>query len=60
MAYVYGYEPKGYISAVKIKEMGITVAVGNPPYQDEGSSGGTNDAPIQKDRLRPLDGYPQE
>lgn len=30
----------------KIKEMGITVAVGNPPYQDEGGSGGTNDAPI--------------
>lgn len=23
--------------------MGITVAVGNPPYQDEGGSGGTND-----------------
>ncbi len=30
----------------KIKTMGITVAVGNPPYQDEGGSGGTNDAPI--------------
>lgn len=30
----------------KIKKMGITVAVGNPPYQDEGGSGGTNDAPI--------------
>lgn len=30
----------------KLKEMGITVAVGNPPYQDEGGSGGTNDAPI--------------
>ena len=33
----------------KIKEMGITVAVGNPPYQDEGGSGGTNDAPIFQD-----------
>lgn len=30
----------------KLKNMGITVAVGNPPYQDEGGSGGTNDAPI--------------
>lgn len=30
----------------KYKAMGITVAVGNPPYQDEGGSGGTNDAPI--------------
>lgn len=30
----------------KIKAMGITIAVGNPPYQDEGGSGGTNDAPI--------------
>lgn len=30
----------------KIKKMGITVAMGNPPYQDEGGSGGTNDAPI--------------
>lgn len=29
--------------------MGITVAVGNPPYQDEGGSGGTNDAPIYQD-----------
>jgi len=33
----------------KIKTMGITVAVGNPPYQDEGGSGGTNDAPIYQD-----------
>ena len=33
----------------KIKEMGITVAVGNPPYQDEGGSGGTNDAPIYQE-----------
>lgn len=33
----------------KIKEMGITVVVGNPPYQDEGGSGGTNDAPIFQD-----------
>ena len=33
----------------KIKEMGITVTVGNPPYQDEGGSGGTNDAPIYQD-----------
>ena len=30
----------------KIKKMCIRVAVGNPPYQDEGGSGGTNDAPI--------------
>lgn len=30
----------------KIKDMEITVTVGNPPYQDEGGSGGTNDAPI--------------
>lgn len=30
----------------RLKNMGITVAVGNPPYQDEGGSGGTNDAPI--------------
>ena len=30
----------------KIKEMGITVTVGNPPYQDEGGSGGTNDAKV--------------
>ena len=29
--------------------MGITVAVGNPPYQDEGGSGGTNDAPIYQE-----------
>ena len=29
--------------------MGITVVVGNPPYQDEGGSGGTNDAPIFQD-----------
>ena len=33
----------------KIKGMGITVAVGNPPYQDEGGSGGTNDAPIYQE-----------
>lgn len=26
--------------------MCINIAVGNPPYQDEGGSGGTNDAPI--------------
>ena len=30
----------------KIKGMCINIAVGNPPYQDEGGSGGTNDAPI--------------
>lgn len=30
----------------KIKSMSINIAVGNPPYQDEGGSGGTNDAPI--------------
>ena len=30
----------------KIKSMCINIAVGNPPYQDEGGSGGTNDAPI--------------
>lgn len=33
----------------KIKAMGITVTVGNPPYQDEGGSGGTNDAPIYQE-----------
>jgi len=33
----------------KIKKMGITVVVGNPPYQDEGGSGGTNDAPIYQE-----------
>ena len=33
----------------ELKNMGITVAVGNPPYQDEGGSGGTNDAPIYQD-----------
>lgn len=30
----------------KLKKMCIDIAVGNPPYQDEGGSGGTNDAPI--------------
>ena len=35
-----------------IKHMEITVAVGNPPYQDEGGSGGTNDAPIFQDFSR--------
>ena len=33
----------------ELKNMGITVVVGNPPYQDEGGSGGTNDAPIFQD-----------
>ena len=33
----------------ELKKMGITVAVGNPPYQDEGGSGGTNDAPIYQE-----------
>lgn len=33
----------------ELKNMGITVTVGNPPYQDEGGSGGTNDAPIFQD-----------
>ena len=33
----------------KIKSMCINIAVGNPPYQDEGGSGGTNDAPIFQD-----------
>ena len=37
---------RGEVIINKIKTMGITVAVGNPPYQDEGGSGGTNDAPI--------------
>ena len=36
----------------RIKTMGITVTVGNPPYQDEGGSGGTNDAPIFQDFSR--------
>ena len=38
--------PHGDEIIERIKNMGITVAVGNPPYQDEGGSGGTNDAPI--------------
>ena len=38
--------PRGDEIINEIKTMGITVAVGNPPYQDEGGSGGTNDAPI--------------
>ncbi len=33
----------------ELKNMCITVAVGNPPYQDEGGSGGTNDAPIYQE-----------
>lgn len=33
----------------KIKKMCIDIAVGNPPYQDEGGSGGTNDAPIYQE-----------
>ena len=33
----------------ELKNMGITVTVGNPPYQDEGGSGGTNDAPIYQE-----------
>ena len=33
----------------ELKNMRITVVVGNPPYQDEGGSGGTNDAPIFQD-----------
>ena len=28
--------------------MGITVAVGNPPYQDEGGFGGTNHKRLYK------------
>ena len=41
--------PHGDEIIERIKNMGITVAVGNPPYQDEGGSGGTNDAPIFQD-----------
>ncbi len=39
-----GKNAEAYIK--KIKKMCIDIAVGNPPYQDEGGSGGTNDAPI--------------
>lgn len=39
-----GKNAEAYIR--KIKKMCIDIAVGNPPYQDEGGSGGTNDAPI--------------
>jgi len=39
-----GKNAEAYIQ--KIKKMCIDIAVGNPPYQDEGGSGGTNDAPI--------------
>lgn len=41
--------PRGEEIINELKNMGITVAVGNPPYQDEGGSGGTNDAPIFQD-----------
>ena len=41
--------PHGEEIINELKNMGITVAVGNPPYQDEGGSGGTNDAPIFQD-----------
>lgn len=37
---------KAEVYIKKIKNMNISIAVGNPPYQDEGGSGGTNDAPI--------------
>lgn len=30
----------------RIRKMNITTLVGNPPYQEEGGSGGNNDAPI--------------
>lgn len=36
----------------KIQSMCINIAVGNPPYQDEGGSGGTNDAPIFQEFCR--------
>lgn len=42
-----GKNAEAYIR--KIKKMCIDIAVGNPPYQDEGGSGGTNDAPIFQD-----------
>ena len=41
--------PRGEEIINELKNMGITVAVGNPPYQDEGGSGGTNDAPIYQE-----------
>ena len=42
-----GKNAEAYIR--KVKKMCIDIAVGNPPYQDEGGSGGTNDAPIFQD-----------
>ena len=42
-----GKNAEAYIR--KIKKMCIDIAVGNPPYQDEGGSGGTNDAPIYQE-----------
>lgn len=42
-----GENAEAYIQ--KIKKMCIDIAVGNPPYQDEGGSGGTNDAPIYQE-----------
>ncbi len=42
-----GKNAEAYIQ--KIKRMCIDIAVGNPPYQDEDGSGGTNDAPIYQE-----------
>ncbi len=37
---------KNYIIPKVITDMNFAAIIGNPPYQDRGGSGGTNDAPI--------------
>lgn len=39
-------ENKKYIIPQVITDMNFAAIIGNPPYQDRGGSGGTNDAPI--------------
>lgn len=40
---------KKYIIPPVIKDMNFSAIIGNPPYQDRGGSGGTNDASIYQD-----------
>lgn len=42
-------ENKNFIIPQEIKDMNFSSIIGNPPYQDEGGSGGTNDASIYQD-----------
>ncbi len=42
-------ENKEYIIPQIIKDMNFSAIIGNPPYQDRGGSGGTNDASIYQD-----------